>query len=181
MVRLIRPVDHRIQKWRNGRGETAEIAVAPDDGTGRFRWRLSRASVPESGPFSDFAGYDRTLVLLTGDGLELAVAGAAPRRLLVAGDMLSFPGDARTDCRLLGGPCSDLNVMTDRARCRHQVALLRGGSFTPAAPLAFAYVIAGSAEAGGITASAGDTLVLDAPLAIAVSGLGAVAEIFSYT
>ena len=49
--------------WKNGGGETAEIAVSPpgaalDD----FDWRLSMARVETDGPFSAFPGIDRTLV-----------------------------------------------------------------------------------------------------------------------
>jgi hypothetical protein len=64
--------------WRNGGGTTSEIAVEPAPG-GRFRHRLSIADVTASGPFSDFAGYDRHILLLAGRGFTLRVDGDAPR------------------------------------------------------------------------------------------------------
>ena len=62
-AQVILPADYRVTPWRNGTGKTAEIAVAPGEGS-RFAWRLSIADVPESGPFSDYPGYERIIAVV---------------------------------------------------------------------------------------------------------------------
>jgi environmental stress-induced protein Ves len=109
------------QRWKNGGGTTTELAR---EGAGeRFLWRLSVADVDSSGPFSSFPGYERTIVLLEGDGMELTIDGRVAR-LDRAFEPFVFDGGAATTCRLLGGPCRDLNVIVDRARASARVAVI---------------------------------------------------------
>lgn len=72
-VTCLRAASYPRVPWRNGGGITAEIAVAPTAATvaGGFDWRLSCAEVSVSGPFSEFAGYDRTIVQLSGTPMRL--------------------------------------------------------------------------------------------------------------
>jgi environmental stress-induced protein Ves len=45
--------------WKNGGGETTEIAVFPDGaGLSDFDWRVSMARVDGDGPFSSFPGIE---------------------------------------------------------------------------------------------------------------------------
>ena len=81
-MRLIREKSYRRQPWKNGGGETIEIAVFPagasvDD----FDWRISMALVATDGPFSTFSGIDRTLTILDGQGIDLFVEGQPPTRI----------------------------------------------------------------------------------------------------
>ncbi len=48
--------------WRNGQGQTTEIALAgrPDD----FAWRVSLAEVARDSDFSPFPGVDRIIMLV---------------------------------------------------------------------------------------------------------------------
>jgi environmental stress-induced protein Ves len=85
---------------------------------GAWIWRLSMAEVARSGPFSDFGGYERTLVLVEGAGMDLAIAGRAPVRLSDPARPFSFDGGAKTDCTLLDGPVRDLNLMVERRSAR---------------------------------------------------------------
>ena len=116
----LRSRDYRRVPWRNGRGCTAEIAVAPEGaGMDDFLWRVSTAAVTEPGAFSAFPGVDRILTVIAGDGLTLEIAGrepAAPGR-----HPFAFPGDLPCSARLEGEPVTDLNVMTRRGRCRAAV------------------------------------------------------------
>lgn len=105
--------DFRVQPWRNGGGSTTELEV---EGGSRFLWRLSIADVDRSGPFSDFAGYTRTIMLLEGDGMALTFDGTEPHRLAEPHRPFVFDGGWKTECRLLGGPVRDLNLMVDRSR-----------------------------------------------------------------
>lgn len=107
--------------WKNGGGETAEIAVSPAAATlDDLDWRLSMARVTSDGPFSTFASVDRTLTILEGGGLRLTVGGET-HVLTRESPPLAFPADVATDSRLLAGPVTDLNVMTRRGRFAHSV------------------------------------------------------------
>ncbi|MDX7951071.1 HutD family protein [Lichenihabitans sp. Uapishka_5] len=124
-MRIVRAADCRRMPWKNGGGETIEIAVEPAGaGLEDFAWRLSSATVASDGPFSAFAGIDRTLALLSGAGLQLDVGGGA-YRLQPGDDPLAFPGDVPTAASLLDGPISDLNMMTRRGSWRHAMHAIR--------------------------------------------------------
>jgi environmental stress-induced protein Ves len=125
-MRIIHAADYRRMPWKNGGGETTEIAVSPPgaalDG---FAWRISMARVASDGPFSLFPGIDRTLMILAGSGIRLAIAGRPPVDLTAFSDPLAFPGDIAAAARLIEGPVVDLNVMTRRGRLTHDVTRLR--------------------------------------------------------
>jgi len=64
--------DYKTMPWKNGGGSTTELAVFPEGaGLDEFYWRLSMAQVSSDGAFSHFAQIDRTLAILTGQGLVL--------------------------------------------------------------------------------------------------------------
>ncbi|WP_199257784.1 HutD/Ves family protein [Paracoccus binzhouensis] len=130
--RILRAADHRRMPWKNGRGETVEIAVHPQDaGLAEFGWRVSMAGVTEDGDFSLFPQIDRTLAVLTGEGIELQVQGRPVQRLTPDSAPLGFPADVPTSARLLAGPISDLNVMTRRGAFTHRLARLAGAAADP--------------------------------------------------
>lgn len=111
--------------WKNGGGVTTEIAVSPiGAGLDDFDWRVSMARVQGSGPFSQFAGIDRTLAVLEGEGIVLEIAGYPPTSINRATALFSFPADVQTSATLIGGPITDLNVMTRRGRMTHSVERL---------------------------------------------------------
>jgi environmental stress-induced protein Ves len=121
---MIEPAAYQRMPWRNGQGMTTEIAVADGIG-GRFRWRLSIADVAQSGPFSNFAGYERIIAVVAGAGMRLEVAGRAPVVLDGASDPFAFPGEAATSCTLLDGPIRDFNLIYNRDACRGTLDALR--------------------------------------------------------
>lgn len=122
---LLPAAAHRRMPWKNGRGETVEVAVWPEGaGLDGFDWRVSMAGVTEDGDFSIFPQIDRSLAVLSGDGIELQVQGRAPQRLTLDTPPLSFAADVPVSARLLGQPITDLNVMTRRGAWSHR--LLRG-------------------------------------------------------
>jgi environmental stress-induced protein Ves len=121
-ARVLKASSYRRMPWKNGGGETVEIAVSPPEAAlSDFDWRVSMATVATDGPFSIFAGIDRTLSILEGDGMALAIDGAEPQVLTTASEPLPFPADVAVSATLPGGPITDLNVMTRRARLRHRV------------------------------------------------------------
>jgi hypothetical protein len=121
-TRIIRSHDYRRMRWKNGQGETAEVAVGPPHASlADFDWRISMATVEVDGPFSAFDGIDRTLTIVAGSGLRLLV-GAAPAVVLTAESApFPFAGDVVADAGLVAGPVTDLNVMTRRSRAWHRV------------------------------------------------------------
>ncbi len=79
------------------------------------------ARVAVAGPFSSFPGVDRTLAILDGAGLRLAIAGRGPVELTAGSAPMSFPADLPTTASLADGPVLDLNVMTRRGVAGHAV------------------------------------------------------------
>lgn len=100
--------------WKNRGGVTHEAMRVPPDGDS-FQWRMSIARIETSGPFSDFAAYHRTLVLLRGGGLRLEFSTGESSELRDVGDLAEFDGALSTHCELSDGPCVDLNFMTNKA------------------------------------------------------------------
>lgn len=112
--RILHSSDYHRMPWKNGGGTTTEIwkAISP---AGEMLWRLSIADVGRDGPFSEFPGIDRWIMVIEGDGMELAIEGIGTRRLDRPYEPLFFSGDAETMCRLLGGPIRDFNFMIRRS------------------------------------------------------------------
>ena len=113
-MQIIRRSDFKTTPWKNGGGITHEAIRVPAGGDS-FRWRLSVAQIDRSGPFSDFAGYGRTMVLLKGNGAALKFARGATQLLREVGDMAQFDGALAIQCELENGPCVDLNLMAAKA------------------------------------------------------------------
>jgi uncharacterized protein len=121
-MNILRADNHKRMPWKNGRGETVEIAVFPQGATvDTFDWRVSMATVAEDGAFSIFPGIDRTLSILEGHGMELTIEGREEVLLTQASAPYPFPADATTTARLTDGTITDLNVMTRRGRFAHVV------------------------------------------------------------
>ena len=124
-----------VTPWKNGGGTTQEIACWPADaGLSDFGWRVSIATIAAAGPFSVFAGVDRSIMLLDGAGVRLRTRdGRIDHRLDVPHRPFAFPGDAEIDCTLQGGTSSDFNVMTRRGQWRAEVRVLDGPAAIAAA------------------------------------------------
>jgi environmental stress-induced protein Ves len=83
------------------------------------------ADVSLDGPFSQFEGYDRILVLLSGSGLNLSFDGGTAVELSDIFDQASFSGDVATFATLRAGPIKDFNVIVDRKTFGASVSILR--------------------------------------------------------
>lgn len=112
--------------WKNGAGMTQEIACWPQGaGIDDFDWRVSIATIDASGPFSQFAGVDRQIMLLGGCGMHLrAHDGTVNHRLDKVLQPYAFPGEVQIDCQIFGGVSRDFNVMTRRSRCGAELKIL---------------------------------------------------------
>ncbi|SHF66406.1 hypothetical protein SAMN02745157_2684 [Kaistia soli DSM 19436] len=121
-MRLLRFETYRAMPWKNGGGTTQEIAVFPEGSSaGAFLWRISLATVSVSGPFSRFAGVDRSLSCLAGGGIRLTFADGRGAVLRPGADPFAFAGEDEIHADCLDGETVDLNVMTRRPAWRHSL------------------------------------------------------------
>ncbi len=111
---LLRAVDRKPSRWKNGGGVTTEIAVSPEGALlDAFDWRVSIATLESDGPFSLFPGVDRLCTILTG-AVSLRVGEAKPVELDTTSPPFSFPGDVPIHAKVVHGPVEDLNVFVRR-------------------------------------------------------------------
>lgn len=159
--RILRSSDYQRMPWKNGGGTTSEIwkASAPD---GTTLWRLSIAEVASDGPFSEFPGIDRWIMLIEGKGMELSISGQGTHRIERPFEPLAFSGDVRTECRLIAGPIRDFNLMVarDHAQGDLQVVGLAAGETRPLDHgLAALHVLDGAIELQGALLAVGDSWI----------------------
>lgn len=115
--------------WKDGGGITRGIATGPEGaGLADFDWRLSMAEVAAAGPFSRFAGIDRTLAVLDGT-LLLDIAGDAGR-LTADSAPVAFAGDVAVTGTPVGGAVINLNLMVRRGTASARLTRLTP-DFTP--------------------------------------------------
>lgn len=133
-MRTVHPSQVEDERWANGGGWTRTLLAWPDSAL--WAVRISVANVEQAGPFSAFPGVDRWFAVLEGDGVRLATAGQAPVVVRAGDEQLhTFPGDAATDCEILGGATRDLNVMVRRREARATLRRLRDGDLRSNAEL----------------------------------------------
>ncbi len=161
-LRILRASSYVSTAWKNGGGLTELVAIAADEPPA---WRVSIASIERDGPFSDFSGYDRTIVSLSGNGPTLAFA-SGDERALVTLSPFAFRGEAQVVARLSDGPVRDFNVMTLRATRTHRATTIgfgeNGVPIDAGDVCGFLYVANGTVAIDDLTAETGDTFRLDA-------------------
>ncbi|WP_439877266.1 HutD/Ves family protein [Pseudomonas prosekii] len=135
-VKVLRAFDYPRMPWKNGGGSTEEITRDAGAGLDGFGWRLSIADIGESGGFSTFAGYQRVITVLQGEGMTLRVDGHDTRALLPL-DPFAFSGESQVACTLLGGPIRDFNLIYAPQRYSARLQWLDGDQrfFSSAATL----------------------------------------------
>lgn len=142
--------------WRNGGGITREYLTSPcDEG---FDWRLSVAEVAHDGPFSEFPGVERILVLLGGRGMTLHFAEGGPVSLLRPLEHHRFAGEASVRAGLFDGPTTDLNLFWRRDHWDAGMQVLDAPCELPGDGTVLAYVVEGTVVADGVTLHHGDVL-----------------------
>ncbi|WBM80984.1 HutD family protein [Cryobacterium breve] len=99
--------------WRNGRGWTSTVAVAPPAATmDEFDWRVSIATISGDSVFSEFAGVDRCLVPLSVAGLDLTIDGTAQH--VGQYEVCAFTGESLVSSTGSAESSDDLNLMLRR-------------------------------------------------------------------
>ncbi|MFM0044469.1 HutD family protein [Paraburkholderia sediminicola] len=190
---LIRGADLVAAPWKNGGGVTREVAAFPEGaGLDAFVWRVSIADVAQAGPFSRFAGIDRTLVLLSGAGMLLDETDDAGTHavntlaLIQPLDIAEFAGEAQIDARLVDGATRDFNLMVRRGAAVGETEVWRGATQrTVSADVVLLFCASGSVsvtlggDAQPRALEPGDTLRIGTPntLSCTVKGAGALLAI----
>lgn len=116
--------------WKNGGGFTTELFCIYDSVNSSLLFRLSVASVKSDGPFSNFPGIDRILLLLKGEGFLLE-GTTINTSLKLNTSPLYFKGEDSIKCILLNGPCTDFNVMTARTYAHSKISIKDLSENTP--------------------------------------------------
>ncbi|MGV2287206.1 HutD family protein [Trinickia sp. YCB016] len=191
-VTLLRAADLVASRWKNGGGVTREIAAYPwGSDLDTFVWRVSVADVEKPGAFSRFPGIDRSLVLLSGNGMLLDERGGITYSLMKPLDAAHFNGETAIDASLVDGPTRDFNLMLRRGRVRGLIDVWRGNAeHTLDADVMLLFCASGTFDVtlGGEASDAGapvtlgetDTLCIEAPRALscAVSGSGVMLAVY---
>ena len=100
-LQVIRRASFTATPWKNGGGITHEALRVPPGGE-PFRFRVSVAHIDASGPFSEFAEYQRKMVLLKGSGLDLRFGDGVQKSLRKEWvSCWKFDGALAAHCELL--------------------------------------------------------------------------------
>lgn len=114
-IDIISPNQFKTVPWKNGLGETIEVAINNGGTLENFDWRLSMASVLEDGEFSNFEGYTRNLILIDGNGINLQHNDSKIDKLSNLLDIATFDGGNKTVGNLYAGDITDFNIITRTA------------------------------------------------------------------
>jgi environmental stress-induced protein Ves len=117
VITLLDPASYRRTPWKNGGGTTVDIAYAGDV------WRFGRTPIVQPGPFSDYTGFDRVQVLVSGSGLVLETPqGEIDVRQPFR--PVRFKGETPIMSRLESGPVEVVNLIGDRAQVTVDIVTL---------------------------------------------------------
>jgi environmental stress-induced protein Ves len=150
-ITTLDPTSYRHMPWKNGGGVTIDIAAtmlpgfAPGSWDGII-WRFSRTAIVTPGAFSDLSGYDRQLMLVSGQGLVL---GTPVGEIDVRQPFrpARFAGETSIVSRLEAGPVEVVNLIGDRSRVSIDLACLSdGATSTCPAGIYIIYAATGSCQ-----------------------------------
>ncbi len=167
MTEVIRAADLPTSRWVNGAGRKADIAAG--DG-----WLMGFAWLDGDAPFSDYTGFDRTIMLLEGHGFTLELPEGSTVSVTDPFVPTAFSGAGPIACRLIAGPCRVLNAISAYPGFSHTLQLVSGADLAAVEPgeRTFAVVLRG--EVGG--ARPFDTVRLTERLAAPAGALLAVVQ-----
>ncbi len=143
MITLLDPARYRRTPWKNGGGTTVDIAEQDDV------WRFGRTPITQSGPFSDYTGFDRLQVLVAGRGLVLETPDAEID-VREPFKPVRFTGETRITSRLEAGPVEVVNLIARRSAVAIDLIVVAAGQSVPLAKgIHLAYAAAGAARVDG--------------------------------
>jgi environmental stress-induced protein Ves len=164
-MRILRQEDYKTMPWKNGGGITTEVWASPE-GSGLagapFDWRVSIADVATDGPFSKFAGYDRHIMLLEGEGMRLETEESGIIDLSLYRPA-ALSGDWTVTGKLIAGPVRDLNLLIARRFGRGSLTCQRLTAPLPLlgdGAMRLVQAIDGELSLGGHIIGQGETAIL---------------------
>jgi len=169
MITLLDPASYLRTPWKNGGGTTVDIAFEDDV------WRFGRTPIVKPGPFSDYTGFDRVQVLVSGSGLVLETpTGEIDVRQPFR--PVRFTGETPIMSRLEAGPVEVVNLIGRRARVKIDIVVLDEGRTLHVEPgTHFAYTPHGEAtvavQGDERTLAADHALRLEVPVSTRLTGL----------
>lgn len=174
--RHVIPADYQRKPWKNGRGQTLDILLLPENSAhANFDLRFALSPISEDGPFSSFPGVDRVTTMVEGTALELLFD--ASRRRLEKFKPCRFDAGLTPTAKLIDGPSRVINVMARRdvwdvVECDVTSGVNR---YCDEGDLLFLYAVSGasSVTAGEFEMTLGSSeslFITDAREAIALSG-----------
>jgi uncharacterized protein len=133
-------------RWKNGLGTTRELLRVDASEGGGFALRVSVADVEADAAFSSYAGIDRTLAVLRGNGMRIVdtASGATLDTLLGPHQMSNFAGERPLEGRLIDGPILDFNVMTRRGVARAALRIVGPSQGRSCSSCRLLFVVRGS-------------------------------------
>jgi environmental stress-induced protein Ves len=151
------PSQYKRTPWKNGGGETVDIAA-------NDAWRFGRTPIVASGPFSDYTGFDRIQVLVAGKGLVLETPdGEIDVRTPF--QPVRFDGETPVTSRLEDGPVEVVNLIGRRDVVSIDMGVLTLGRTLTISP-GFHYVYAPEGSSAFTCAGASHALTHDHALRI---------------
>ena len=120
-MKLLSAGQHAKSAWKNGKGETVQIAIFPEDARfpeDDFLWRVSVATLTSVSDFSLFPGYARKLIIWEGEGLELN------GKLLLPKSCFSFTGDQQIHAKIIGNEVRDLGVIFQPSKGKVEIEVI---------------------------------------------------------
>jgi environmental stress-induced protein Ves len=119
-VRFIDCAALPAEPWANGHGTTRTIARAPSDSSDAT-WRVSLATLDGAAKFSQFSGFDRTLLLVDEGTIDLHSQDG--QLIARTGQPVHFSGDLHVWVSMTTKAVNVLNVMTRRDSHRATVSI----------------------------------------------------------
>lgn len=119
-VRLIDGARVPAEPWANGGGTTRTLARGREQ-NGAAPWRVSVATLDGPAKFSQFPGYDRTLLPIDDGAIDLHSQDG--QLLARSGQPVHFSGDLHVWVNLPARPVNVLNVMCKRGAFRARVSV----------------------------------------------------------
>lgn len=112
--------DLAITPWKNGAGTTRQILIHPADATlDNFAFRVSAADINALGPFSHYEGINRSLAVLTGQGLTLSTANQDTVTFTPKHTIVDFDGGMPPSTTAYSEPILDIGVMSRMGIYQH--------------------------------------------------------------
>lgn len=136
--------DYRRQPWRNGKGESRQIAEARDgEGWAGLLWSFGRTGFAGPVPFSDLAGVERLITLVAGNGLLLKAQDGGPDLgVPLLADPVGFDGGRQLD-GIAEGSIEVVNLMGRRGAVKIAMAYLGAEALHVAADTVLVHAPAG--------------------------------------